>query len=142
MTMQRLPNWRKRFETFIDQVKATPFAWGRFDCGPAFAGGIVEALTGADLVATYRGRYTTAAGALRVIRNEGFTDLSALVDALLPAHEHPSQMRLGDVVGVNTMDAFGVALGICNGGGTIFVLRPDGIGVLDQGEAARAWRVG
>lgn len=142
MALQRLPNWRKRFETFIDQVKATPFAWGEFDCGPAFAGRLVEALTGADLAAPYRGRYKTAAGALRVIRNEGFADLAELVDALLPAHEHPSRMRLGDIVAVPVESAFGVALGICNGGGTIFVLREDGIGVLDQADAIRAWRVG
>jgi hypothetical protein len=138
----RLPNWRKRFETFIDQVKATPFDWASHECAVAFAGGMVLALTGQDLVAPWRGRFRTREDALLLLRESGFANLGDMVASLLVEHEHPSRMQVGDIVGIPTDSPFGYSLGICNGGGTVLVLREDGMGVLDQGEAARAWRVG
>jgi hypothetical protein len=140
--LSRLPGWRKRYETFIDQVKASPFDWESHECAVAYAGGMVLALTGEDLVAPWRGRFKTRSGALRLLRETGFANLGDLVASLLDEHEHPSRMRVGDIVGIPTDSPFGFSLGICNGGGTILVLREDGMGVLDQGEASRAWRVG
>lgn len=142
VTLSRLPGWRKRYESFIDAVKARPFDWEQHDCAVAFAGGLVLALTGEDLVAPWRGRFSSRAGALEVMRQAGFSNLGDLVATLLPEHEHPSRMRLGDIAGIPMESAFRLSLGICNGAGTILVLREDGMGVLDQGAAVRAWRVG
>lgn len=141
--MTRLPGWRKRYEAFIDQVKATPFSWAGHDCAVGFAGGMVLALTGVDLVAPWRGRFETQAEALALLQRELHHDnLGDLVSTLLEEHEHPSQMQVGDIAGIPTDNAFGFSLGICNGGGTVLVLREDGMGVLDQSSATRAWRVG
>ncbi|WP_118138777.1 hypothetical protein [Oceanicella sp. SM1341] len=52
------------------QVMDRPFAWGRADCCTA-ACDVFEALFGIDPMAELRGRYTTAAGAMRIIAGEG-----------------------------------------------------------------------
>ena len=139
--MMRLPNWRRRLKDFIDRVRKTPLDYEHFDCGPAWAGELVRELTGEDPAAPFRGRYKSRAGALRVMRATGHADLASLVSTLLPAWEHASQARVGDLVAVPTPGPFGYSLGICNGA-TIFVLRDDGVGVMDLLAASHAWRVG
>lgn len=141
LTAPRLPGWPKRLEAFIDQVKANAFAWDGFDCGPNWAGRHVEVMTGHDPAAAFRGRYKSRNGALRVMRQAGHDDLADLVATMLPELEHPSQAIVGDIVAVRVDTAFKHALGICNGS-TIFVLREDGIGLLDLLAADRAFRVG
>lgn len=138
--MMRLPGWRARMTAFIDQVRRTPFAWGAFDCGPAFAGRHVALMTGEDVSARWRGRYDSAESALELIRDAGFTDLGALVGSVLEPC-HPSQLRIGDLAGVVSGDAFGVGLGIVNGE-RVFVPAARGLGTVDLLGCATGWRVG
>lgn len=140
LTAPRLPYWRKRFETFMDETVLVPFEWGQADCGPAFIGGLVLALTGEDVAQRWRDRYRSRAGALRVLRNSGFGNLGDLVAAELP-EIHPSRATIGDVMAIKSDDAFGHALGICNGA-SVFVRRPDGLGLVDLLACERAFRVG
>lgn len=68
--MQQLP-------AFLDRTWRTPFAWGKLDCILFLADWSIERLA-TDPAAAYRGRYSTAAGAERIIRRAG--GLTALVD--------------------------------------------------------------
>lgn len=139
--LSRLPNWRARFDAECDRIRLTPFAWGSHDCGPGLAGNLTLAITGVDVAAAYRGRYTTMTGALRVLRNSGFSTLGDLVASMLPEHAHPSVARIGDVVAIASNSAFGHALGVVNGE-RVFVLTERGIGTVDRSDAVRAFRVG
>jgi hypothetical protein len=138
--LTRLSDWRARFETAVDAMWRQPFAWGEHDCGPGLAGRMVEAVTGADLAADYRGRYTTAKGALGVMRRAGFDNLGDLVASVLP-EIHPSQAKIGDIAAVETDTPFGYALGVVNGE-RVFVLHPDGIATVDLLSTKRSFKVG
>lgn len=138
--MKRLPDWRARFEREIDAIKAKPFAWGEHDCGPGLAGRLVFALTGEDVAAPYRNAYTDALGALRAIREAGFTDLAELAASIAP-EIHPSRARIGDIAAYRMDTPFGWALGVVNGE-RVYVLRPEGIGTLSLAMADRAFKVG
>lgn len=140
--LKRLPDWRSRFEAAIDEIKRTPFAWAEHDCGPPFAGRIVEALTGIDLAAPYRGRYRSREEALTVMQEAGFDDLADMVASLLPEiEEGPCLARIGDVVTFPVDTEFKSSLGVVNGE-RVFVLRPEGIGTMELLQAKRAFRVG
>lgn len=140
-TLTRRDDWRSRLEAAIDQVKAIPFAWeSQIDCGPHLTGRIVEALTGVDVAVAFRGRYTTAAGAVRVMREAGFDNLGDLVASILP-EIHPSQAGVGDIVAIADDTPFGFALGVVNGD-RAFVMRPDGLGTVELLDAQRAFKVG
>ena len=92
----RMDGWRGRFDAACDGLRAKPFNWGDHDCLVGLVGSLAEALTGADIVSPWRGRYTSAVGALRVLRNDGFADLGDLVASILP-EIHISRARIGDV---------------------------------------------
>lgn len=141
-TLSRLDDWRGRFEASMDEIMRVPFAWKeQTDCAIHLAGRLVEAMTGVDCVAHYRGRYTSSAGALRVMREDGFANLGDLVAAILPELDHPSQAEVGDIAAIPDEGAFGFALGVVNGD-RIFVLTEKGIGTVDLLTAKRAFKVG
>lgn len=69
MALARLPKWDTvLFPQFLAASKDKPFAWGSFDCALSAAAGI-EAITGVDVAADFRGKYTTEAGALATIKD-------------------------------------------------------------------------
>lgn len=138
--LKRLPDWRRRFEEAIDEIKARPFAWGEHDCGPGLAGRLAFALTGVDCTAQYRGTYDSASSALRVMREAGFDNLGDLVAAILP-EVHISAASIGDIAAVPDDTPFGFALGVVNGE-RIFVLKAEGVGTVDLLDATRAFKVG
>jgi hypothetical protein len=144
--LTRLPDWRARFEIALDAIKSEPFAWGGvgsgrgIDCGPGLAGFVVQAVTGRDLAAPYRGRYRTARGAMMAMHRAGFGNLGDLVASMLP-EIHPSQAKIGDIAAIPTHSRFGFGLGVVNGD-RIFVVMPEGQGTVDLLTAARAFRVG
>ena len=57
--MNRRPDWNAALRGYIDGCRAKPFVWGRFDCA-LFAADAVRAMTGANIAADLRGRYTSA----------------------------------------------------------------------------------
>lgn len=138
--LKRLPDWRRRFEEAIDDIKRRPFDWQSHECGTGLAGRLAYALTGVDCAAQYRGTYNSAASALSVMRGAGFDNLGDLVAALLP-EVHISEASIGDIAAVPDESPFGYALGVVNGE-RIFVLRAEGIGTVDLLDATRAFKVG
>lgn len=139
--LKRVPRWRAAFDVACDRMRLEPFAWGVNDCAVGLACNMVLALTGVDVGAAYRGRYTTRVGALRVLRREGFETLGDLTASLLPEWPHPSMARIGDIVTVPTGSEFGDALGVINGE-RVFVLMDNGFGTVDRAVASRAFKVG
>lgn len=139
--MKRLPDWHSRFVDFINKMRFEPFAWSTGDCGPAWAGAALEALTGEpNPVASYIGTYDTRAGAIRAMKEAGFTDLKQAVAAFLGEPVHPSRGYTGDIAVIPEPSPLGYLIGIVNGD-RIFVRRPDGIGTLGLLEAESVFKI-
>lgn len=138
--MTRFPDWRIRLEAYLHEVWREPFVYGRHDCG-LFAAGAVQAMTGEDFGADYRGSYKTLAGALRRLKRQGFATHADLAASIFE-EIHPSAAEVGDLAAVKVSDAGHYALGVVQGA-RIYVLRPDqlGLGTVDLLDAERAFRV-
>jgi hypothetical protein len=138
--MKRRGDWHSRLNAFIDSVKRRPFDWATNNCGEHFAAGAVEAMTGVDVAAKWRGRYTSASGAVRVMKNDGFASLGDMVASVLP-EIHPSRAKLGDIAAIPANGPFGTSLGIVNGE-VILVLGEQSMGVVPSARAERVFAVG
>lgn len=139
MTARR-GDWHSRLNAFVDEVRRQPFDWAQNNCGEHFAFGAVRAMTDEDIGAHYRGRYTTAIGAVRVMRRDGHENLGDLVASHLE-ETHTSEARLGDLAAIPDDSPFGYTLGIVNGD-TVFVMGEDAVGVVPIEMATRVFRVG
>lgn len=142
--MKRFPDWEKRLYEFLESHSERPFEWGRRDCA-LFTCDAVLAMTGVDLAAECRGRYSTREEAESLLRElsggalEVYAAQVAERNALEPI---PLQFaRRGDVVLWNAPG--GWTLGIVGLDG-IFALFPGlGIGLERRKvlECNRAWRI-
>lgn len=133
--MQRRDDWRSQLTAYIVAQMRAPFAYGRNDCA-LFAAGAVKAMTGKDLARGFRG-YRSLKEGHQKLKDKGFGDHIALVESLLP-EVSVSFAQAGDIAVVNDRD--GPALGVVQGE-AIYVLRRDGIGLVDLLKAERAFRV-
>jgi hypothetical protein len=140
--LQRKPMWIGPFHDFIDEVRLKPFDWNGNECVIAFVCRHIEVLTGQDLAGDKRGRFSDAASAYRLMREEGFDDLADLVATYLPEYEHPSEAELGDIVTIPVNTPFKHALGIINHERVLTMTEARGIGTVDRSLADRAFRVG
>lgn len=133
----RRPDWRHRLVAYTAEVTRASFHPGRHDCA-LFAAGAVEALTGADYAAPYRGRYTTERGGIRILRRDGYRDHIALAAAHLRKRAEGERARAGDLA-VIPSDA-GPALGVVQGA-AIYVLSPAGLALVPIGAAVMIFEV-
>lgn len=60
--LKRRTDWPERLGEKIEQMKGKPFVWGELDCC-IFAADMIETITGVDVYAEFRGKYTTIDGA-------------------------------------------------------------------------------
>lgn len=127
---------RKALIAYVADAARRPFVWGKHDCA-LFAAGAVKAQTGRDPARGLRGRYRSAAGAMKHLRKLGHEDLGDLVAAQFQEIK-PAFAQVGDIA---VVDGDGMAaLGIVQGE-RIYVLRPDGLGLVPLTTARRAFRV-
>lgn len=136
MRPRRLPDWYERLKGYLADAAAKPFVEGKHDCALFLAGG-VEAMTGTDYAARYRGRYTTTRGGLRVLRKDGFADHIAFAANHL-AEKPTAFLNVGDGAVVET-DAGG-SLGIVQGE-NIYVLTPERMMLFPLMVATRGFEV-
>jgi hypothetical protein len=131
--MQRKDNARSALIAFLDTQERLPTVFGESDCLLFLAGG-VEAMTGEDYAADYRGKYTTLAEGVALI---GMTPL-AKVKSLF-AEIHPSEARDGDIAAIKQGRdyTFGFFMG-----GNLFVRAETGSGILPRADVTKAFRVG
>lgn len=109
----RAPDWEARLSDWIVANRDRPFEWGAWDCVLA-AMSAVEAMTGEDPGAAYRGRYDTKEGAAQALRTIGAGTLLKTVDAQFERRP-TGRARRGDLFW------FEGAVGICIGGAGLFV---------------------
>ncbi len=130
----RLPDWPERFNQLWKDRRNTPFKWGVHDCC-LWASDAVLAITGQDFAAQYRGTYSTAAGAARVLRRDG--GVAAIASTALGAPVDPGKATTGDVV---LLWQGQPSLAVCNGS-TVLAAGPESLVVLPMHLVTQVWKV-
>lgn len=125
---------RARLTTYLADCARRPFAEGSHDCA-LFAAGAVQAMTGRDIAAEWRGRYISTRGGLRVLRRAGFADHIALAAHHFPVTHRP---RIGDLAAVPTEQ--GPALGVVQGL-HIYLLAESGLALVPLSAATQFFEV-
>lgn len=132
----RKRNWDALLSEYLAYVRRMPFVWGEHDCALHSANAVL-AMTGTDIAAAFRGRYSTAQGSMIALARYGAGTLDATVDAILPAIP-TSHARRGDLVWT------GEALGVCDGATGLFVGQEgdaEGLVTIPRSQWQKAWRV-
>lgn len=114
--MNRLPDWEQSLSNFLAKHEHRRFEWGQWDC-ILFACAGVEAMTGHDAAAEYRGRYSDAVGAALALRELGQGTLLKTVDHEFQGKPVGRAIR-GDLVWCSG------CVGICLGGSAAFLTDP------------------
>lgn len=135
--MKRLKDWEPRLVEYLATAARTPFQAGTHDCA-LFMGACVEAMTGVDPAAKWRGKYKTIKSGIARVRRAGHADHVAVVAAMFE-EVAPAYARRGDIGVVDGSEGFG-ALGIVQGEG-VYVLTHTGLGLEPRRNLKRAFRV-
>lgn len=140
----RLPDWERRLSDFLARNGDRPFEWGEWDCA-LFCASAVEAMTGEDPAAEFRGTYRSERGSVRAIDDIGQGTLIRTMNARFDRRK-PAFARRGDIVMAKG------ALGVCIGQRALFVgelqliealglpIR-EGLIPVDRSAWSRAWAV-
>ncbi len=132
----RLPDWRGRLIAYLGAARGQGFAYGQLDCA-LFAAGAVEAMTGVDLAAPYRGTYASQAEGRQLMRQAGHASHFDLVQSVF-AEVPVAFAQAGDLAKV--VQGAQAGLGIVQGD-RVYVATPAGLGLVDLTDAVQAWRV-
>ncbi|MEX5600694.1 hypothetical protein [Pseudophaeobacter sp. C1-32P7] len=135
--LHRLPDWRQRLEIYVQRVARSPFRPGQNDCA-LFAAGAVEAMTGADLAAEWRGTYRRLEDGQAALKSAGFADHLALAASYF-AEVPPALAQVGDLA-VIPAEGTGAALGVIQGA-AVYVMHPSGLGIVSRMRMKRAFKV-
>ncbi len=140
--MTRFEDWPSRLHAFLEAAHGRPFSWGRWDCC-ILAADAVQAMTGADPLGPFRGRYRTALGAARLLTPMG--GLAGGCTRLLGAPIAPLLAQRGDVVVVDSPTGAGgpLACGVVDLTGRAAACPGEASLVfVPLARARQAWRIG
>ena len=134
----RRPDWPERLALLLESRHRMQFAWGVHDCC-LFAADAVEAMTGSDPAANWRGSYSTEAGAEAIIGRIGLEGMvAAALEAFGAGACDPAFAQRGDVVLVLVGNQ--PTMGVCTGD-AVAAPGPDGLVFVGLGDVLRAWSV-
>jgi hypothetical protein len=132
----RLPDWKSRLTAYLAAKAPLLIEPGVHDCA-LFPAGAVEAMTGVDLAAEWRGRYTTFEEGFKALNAAGYLDHIDLVarhfEEIAPAFAWAGDLAVVD-------GPLGPSLGVVQGEG-VYVLTGTRMGLLPLTHATRAFRV-
>lgn len=135
---QRVGDWPRALRAVIDRHRAGPVEIGRCDCASLVADA-VRAVTGrppADNLLTF----STHRGALRVLRNRGFTSALDAVDSLferVPVNElQRGDLAWGPVIGDGPLSVPAIV-----DGASVVTMSHAGLLVLPRFEMTTGWAV-
>ncbi len=134
--LAKTDGWQGRLITYVAGITYQPFVEGQHDCA-LFAAGAVQAMTGQDLAARWRGTYATTAKGLAALKRAGFADHITLVAAHF-AEINARDAMPGDIAVIE--GPLGLALGVVQGAG-VYALIDRGVGIVPVAHILRAFRV-
>lgn len=135
--MTRLENWPTLLSLYVDSRRSQPFAWGTNDCC-IFAADWVLIATGHDIASAFRGGYSSALGATRIIEEAGGID--RLLEKHAPALQQVPRCRAGRGDLVLREGGNGSTLGIVLGPLDCFV-GENGLIFAPLDETATCWKL-
>lgn len=97
--MKRRNDWPTELANFLLKTRKTPFKWGENDCC-LFAANAILAMGGDDVAKDVRGRYATAVGARRIMKNLGAANVVELLTQRLG--EPDGKLMRGAIVAVES----------------------------------------
>lgn len=134
--LRRRRDWPRRLDHAVELAGRRVFRWGRWDCA-LFAADCVQAMTGHDFAAAFRGRYGSEIEALRLAGGS----LEDLADRLLGrGTANVARARRGDVVLVDTDRGPALAV-VALDGMHVWCAAPAGLCRLPLADARKAWRI-
>ena len=139
--MRRVPDWENRLVGTIESFRDRPFAWGVNDCC-IFAGACLEAVTGLNPAAGFKGRYRTREEAEAILRGLGPGGLLGLLSRRFGPQVMPFEAQRGDLV--VAMGEGGASIGILWGGRAAFLgeaFGHRGLVTLPLGQTLSAFRI-
>ena len=146
MPLQRTEHWATReLHSFLLERAGKPFEWGVNDCC-LFPADAIEAFTGVDLAAEFRGRYTSEAEAFALIKSvtgaEGVEAAAAYCAerACLLERTNPLMAQRGDLVVLENEGRMIAGIVHLNGRQAVTVAE-DGLVLLPLTAVRRAWAV-
>ncbi|MBL0374040.1 hypothetical protein JJB09_18625 [Rhizobium sp. KVB221] len=133
LKLTRRDDWHPRLLDYVHAQERTPFNWGQSDC-LLFVAGAIEAMTGEDVAAPYRGKYSSFEEARALL---GKSTLS-FVRSQLREREHQTRAMGGDIGAKKEGGdwTYGVFVGPY-----LYVKTADGVGILPRSEAQKAFEV-
>jgi len=93
---RRAGDWEAALSAFLSACEGLHYVWGEHDCA-LFAAGAVQAMTGADPAAAFRGRYRSKRTAAKALREIGAGTLETTIDGLFETIA-PAFAQRGDLV--------------------------------------------
>jgi hypothetical protein len=142
--LTRHPDWQSRLHQFLLGSLSSRFAYGKLDCC-LFVADAVEAMTGTDIAAQFRGRYSSSAEAVDLCEAySGRRSVKSLVGKALSEQGLPeipvTRAQRGDVVLVRRSKDY--SLGVIGlSGKEIVAASAQAYLRLPLVLAVRAWRV-
>ena len=142
--MQRRSDWQGALDEFVRANEDQRFEYGKWDCCLFVCDAIIE-MTGVDLAAAYRGKYSTRKGALQAICEQlGTASIQAVAAHTAAAHHMPEvpvlRAHRGDMVLIARKRDHSLGLVALNGRDVI-VASKRGLWRLPLSRAVRAWHV-
>jgi hypothetical protein len=120
---------------YLDEARASRFAWGSTDC-VTFAAEWFRLITGRDVYAQWRGTYSTAFGAGRQILKAGAHDLAEAGDILFgDPLKTKGLINRGDIALARN------AFGIVTGAGAVYLNQEGGLIEVKRPEITMGWAV-
>ena len=152
--IRRHGDWQTRFDAWLGDAARAGFKWGENDCCMSAANAVL-ACTGTDLAEPWRGRYETAAGAVKRLRAAGMNprrlieNMAAGIAADFSLAEIPPTYAQALDVAFLPMESTGGldgVLSVCDGQTFIVFTPEDGLTRLSflyaaRLPGARAWRI-
>jgi hypothetical protein len=142
--MERRSDWQRALDEFLRAHETRRFEYGRWDCCLFVCDAIVE-MTATDLAASYRGRYTSRAGAMHALAAQlGVASVEAVAENAAKVHGMPQvpveRAQRGDMVLVERRRDYSLGLVALNGM-EVIVTSERGLWRLPLSCAVKAWHV-
>lgn len=144
--LTRVPKWPAALDAFLLANAAREFQYGDWDCC-LFVADAIQAMTGTDIAAKFRGEYESRKEALQVGEEFcGAASIKAIVESVTAEYGmEPIPMNLarrGDMVAISRQNGRDLSLGIVSlTGRDILIAGKVGWGPIHIERGARAWRV-
>lgn len=138
----RLGDWEARLQRYVSANQSRRFSYGAWDCA-LFVCGAIEAMTGTDPAAWFRGRYASRREARAAMREysgtANFYKFFEYMACELKLPEVPMKnARRGDVVLAETEGR--CTLGLVALDGLRLLIAGDTLGFVGLEKGVRAWR--